>query len=85
MHLIGLLLTLHLIATQLFLSLGGTEQIGGQFGRPHVIQYSLTFFQTFPLMNGPLIEAAIKPLITMILEDSEIETRFDPSLLRSFN
>ncbi len=36
-------------------------------------------------MNGPLIEAAIKPLITMILEDSEIETRFDPSLLRSFN
>ncbi|MFJ2715114.1 hypothetical protein ACIOZM_30340 [Pseudomonas sp. NPDC087346] len=60
MNLIGFLLSLNIVATQLFLSLSSAKQVGCQFGRAHVVQNLLTLFQTFSLVNGFLIKSAVQ-------------------------
>lgn len=49
---IGLGFSPYLLFTDLILSLGRTEEVGGQFCTPHMVQDILPLFQTFPFMDS---------------------------------
>lgn len=81
MNLVGLLLSLDVIAAQLFFGLCSAEQVSCQFSRAHVIKNLLALLQTFSLVNGFLIQSSIKALLAMILEDCEVQPRLNSCLL----
>ncbi|AOJ58172.1 hypothetical protein AQ477_17770 [Burkholderia thailandensis] len=77
---IGVLLTLDTIASQLFLGLRGSEQIGGQFRAAHVVENLLTFLQPLSGVNFLVAQSAVQAFVAVILEDRVLDRCFNASL-----
>ena len=65
-------LSLYRLPAQLFLCLGGLEQVRCQFCTAHVIQNLLALFQAFPAVNVFLSQPAIKAHVTVILKNGVV-------------
>ncbi|AOI44014.1 hypothetical protein WG70_31725 [Burkholderia oklahomensis EO147] len=77
---IGVLLALDTIASQLFLGLRGSEQIGGQFRAAHVVEDLLIFLQPFFGVNFLVAQSAVQAFVAMILKDRILDRCFNASL-----
>ena len=76
MRLVRLVLAGDALAADLFLRLRGPEDVCRQFGTAHVIENMPGFLQAFTLVDVLHGQAAVQPLVAMVLEDG-IVYRFD--------